>query len=104
MRVASRDSTLSSGQALGPSLSAFSGAGFATREAEKVFGTRVRIAAPTLRTPEAASEGVEFYSARHEYLHDTTYGTVLGLVKYGYLSQLATQESSRGLLRRLFSL
>ena len=77
--------------------------GFSAK-AEKVFGTRVRIAAPTLRTPEAASEGVEFYSARHEYLHDTTYSTVLGLVKYGYLSQLATQESSRGLLRRLFSL
>jgi cell division protein FtsA len=77
--------------------------GFAAK-AEKVFGMSVRIAAPALRTPESVHDPVDFYSSRHEYLHDTTFSTALGLVRYGYLSHLATQESSKGLLRRLFSL
>ncbi len=74
---------------------------FAER-AEKIFSMHVRIGIPRILAPNDSAHPTDLCAERHEFIRDTTFSTVLGLVKYGFQNQHAAARQGGGLFGRLF--
>jgi len=72
--------------------------------AEKVFNMPVRIGIPQLFSPQDKHPGFDFYADRLEHLRDTAYATVLGLVRYAAINELAARETREPWWKRIISL
>jgi cell division protein FtsA len=72
--------------------------------AEKIFDLPVRVGVPRILGPNEAHGPTDFWSDRHEFLRDTSFATVLGLVRHAFVAHLHTTAKRPGFLRRLFSL
>ena len=69
----------------------------------KVFSMPIRIGVPQLLSPDDPHTELDLYSDRHEFLRDTRYSTVLGMLKYGCRQQFSSSKMSSGFFKKLFS-
>ncbi|GEM_PF-1416776 len=73
-----------------------------SKRAEKIFAMPVKIGIPKIFRPDNNFSAGDFYTDRHEALKDTTYSTVLGLLKYAWKCEKSEFESKQGFLKRFF--
>lgn len=72
--------------------------------AEKVFNQPVRVGIPQLLSPQDKHPGFAFFAERLEHLRDPAYATVLGLVRYAAINEVAARETHVPWWKKLFSL
>jgi len=71
-----------------------------SKRTEKIFSMPVKIAAPKIFRPDNKFSPFDFYTGRHEALKDTTYSTVLGLIKYAWKCEKIEYETKPGFWKR----
>jgi len=73
-----------------------------SKRAEKIFLMPVEIKAPKIFRSDDKFSSTDIYSDRHEVLRDTTYSTVLGLVRYACKLEKSKYDEEPGFWKRLF--
>ncbi len=73
-----------------------------SKRAEKIFLMPVKIKAPKIFKSDEKFSPTDIYSDRHEFLSDTTYSTVLGLIKYACKLEKIKFDEKLGFWKRLF--
>ena len=73
---------------------------FAERAA-KFFSMHVRVGIPRINGTHDGLQPTDISAERHEFIRDTSFSTVLGLVKYGFLSQHALARQPEGAIGKL---
>lgn len=71
--------------------------------AEKIFGTRIRVAHPLISRPGTTNESMAYISETHEYVAETTYTTVMGLLRYAARFHTDSSTPKKSIFRSLFS-
>lgn len=70
----------------------------------KVFSMPIRIGVPKILSPEDRAHDIDVCIEQHDFLRDTRFTTVIGLLKYGARQQYSSSKKQGGILRKLFSL
>ena len=73
-----------------------------SKRAEKIFLMPVKIKAPKIFRSEDKFSATDIYSDRHEVLNDTTYSTVLGLVRYACKMEKIEFDKKTTFWKKLF--